>query len=169
TAGDTADYVMIWGRDCFFGYTVSPSGEVWWFANPPSRAEVPPADRADIRDRLLALLAPDRTPGADLVRATPGPILLTNQYDLPRVPAWRTDRMVLIGDAAHAVAPASGQGASLAAEDAVVLAGCLKEASSIVDGLARYEMERRERVERVVAWGSSMNNTKKQGLVGRVL
>jgi hypothetical protein len=38
-----------------------------------------------------------------------------------------------------------------------------------VDGLTRYEENRRERVERVVAWGSSMNNTKKQGLVGRVL
>jgi FAD-dependent urate hydroxylase len=167
-----ADYVMIWGRNCFFGYTVSPSGEVWWFANPPSKAEVPAGDaggRADVRQRLLTLLAPDRTPGADLVRATTGPIPLTNQYDLPRVPTWRTDRMVLIGDAAHAVAPASGQGASLAAEDAVVLARALRDSTSIVDGLTRYEENRRERVERVVAWGSSMNNTKKQGLVGRVL
>jgi 2-polyprenyl-6-methoxyphenol hydroxylase-like FAD-dependent oxidoreductase len=171
-ADEKADYVMVWGRDCFFGYTVSPSGEVWWFANPPSKTEVAAgdaADRADIRERLLSLLAPDRTPGIDLVRATSGPIPLTNQYDLPRVPTWRTDRMVLIGDAAHAVAPASGQGASLAAEDAVVLARCLRVSGSTVDGLARYEEERRERVQRVVAWGSSMNNTKKQGPVGRVL
>jgi FAD-dependent urate hydroxylase len=164
---------MIWGRDCFFGYVTSPSGEVWWFANPPSKTEVAQVDRQDIRERLLTLLAPDRTPGADLVRATPGPIPVTNQYDLPRVRTWHTDRMVVIGDAAHAVSPASGQGASLAAEDAVVLAQCLRDAPSTADGiavgLAQYDGKRRNRVERVVAWGSSMNNTKKSGLVGRAL
>jgi FAD-dependent urate hydroxylase len=31
---DGGDYRMIWGKRCFFGYTVSPDGEVWWFANP---------------------------------------------------------------------------------------------------------------------------------------
>lgn len=35
---------------------------------------------------------------------------------------WHTDRIVLIGDAAHAVHPISGMGASLALQDARVLA-----------------------------------------------
>jgi 2-polyprenyl-6-methoxyphenol hydroxylase-like FAD-dependent oxidoreductase len=30
-------YRMIFGRRCFFGYVVSPEGEIWWFGNPPSR------------------------------------------------------------------------------------------------------------------------------------
>ena len=33
--------------------------------------------------------------------------------------------VLLMGDAAHAVAPHSGQGASMAIEDALVLAACL--------------------------------------------
>jgi 2-polyprenyl-6-methoxyphenol hydroxylase-like FAD-dependent oxidoreductase len=70
--------------------------------------------------------------------------------------------MVIIGDAAHAVSPSSGQGASLAAEDAVTLGRCVRDAPTIPAALARYEQLRRARVERVVTWGSGMNNTKKQ-------
>src|SRR3712207_3898552 len=39
-------YVMVWGKRAFFGYTVSPSGEVWWFANPPSATELTRAELA---------------------------------------------------------------------------------------------------------------------------
>jgi FAD-dependent urate hydroxylase len=172
----SGDYRMIWGRDCFFGYTVSPDGEIWWFANPPSRTEPSRAElRAlgtdRLRERLLALLAPDRTPGAAIVRAATG-FGLTNQYDLPTVPTWHDGALVVIGDAAHAVSPASGQGASLAAEDAVTLARCLRgvrDPRGVPAALEEYERLRRDRVERIVAWAAGMNNTKKQGLVGRAL
>jgi 2-polyprenyl-6-methoxyphenol hydroxylase-like FAD-dependent oxidoreductase len=40
-------------------------------------------------------------------------------------PTWTKGRVVLIGDAAHATAPNMAEGASLAMEDALVLAGCL--------------------------------------------
>lgn len=168
------DYSMIWGRDCFFGYTVGPDGEIWWFANPPSRSE---RDRdelrgqrtEDVRDLLTGLLDGDRTPGAAIVRATTGDFRLSNQYDLPRVSTWHNSSMVIIGDAAHAVSPASGQGCSLAAEDAIVLAQCLRDLPSVPAALAHYENLRRDRVERVVAWGSRMSNSKKQGIVGRFM
>ncbi|MEP6730957.1 MAG: FAD-dependent monooxygenase [bacterium] len=173
--GTTAgDYVMVWGKQCFFGYTVSPDGEIWWFANPPSRAEISRAElrvltTAKIRKQLLELLAADSTVGAQIVASTRGVITLANQYDLPSIPRWHNGSMVVIGDAAHAVSPASGQGASLAAEDAVVLAQCLRDLPTIPEALHRYEHLRRARVERIVAWGSAMNNTKKQGIVGRIL
>jgi FAD-dependent urate hydroxylase len=167
------DYVMVWGRHCFFGYTVSPDGEIWWFANPPSRTEIPrdelrqlTADR--LRERLLDLIRADRTPGAEIVRTTTGDFPLTNQYDLPTVPTWHNGAMVVIGDAAHAVSPSSGQGASLAAEDAVVLAKCLRDVPGIPAALAEYERRRRPRVERIVAWAAGMNSTKRQGLVARL-
>src|SRR4249920_3723382 len=28
---------FVFGRRCFFGYFIHPEGDVWWFANPPSR------------------------------------------------------------------------------------------------------------------------------------
>ncbi|GAA2322602.1 FAD-dependent monooxygenase [Nonomuraea roseoviolacea subsp. roseoviolacea] len=171
---EPGDYVMIWGRDCFFGYTVAPDGELWWFANPPagrepSRADLRRLTTADLKARLVELLAVDDSPAAQIVRDTAGDFGLTNQYDLPTVPTWHNGSMVVIGDAAHAVSPSSGQGASLAAEDAVVLARCLRDLPTVPAALARYESLRRERVERIVKWGAGMNNTKKQGLVGRAL
>ena len=166
-------YVMIWGRHCFFGYTVSPNGEIWWFANPPSRSEIPrdelrrlTTDR--LREDLAGLLAADRTPGAAIVRATSEDFGLSSQYDLPTVPTWHNGSMVVIGDAAHAVSPSSGQGASLAAEDAVVLVICLRDVPGIPAALDEYERRRRPRVERIVKWAAGMNSTKRQGLVARL-
>jgi 2-polyprenyl-6-methoxyphenol hydroxylase-like FAD-dependent oxidoreductase len=78
--------------------------------------------------------------------------------------------MLVIGDAAHAVSPATGQGASLAIEDAVVLARCLAAPAAGSDPRAAfdaYEAERRERVERVVAYGKRLGSTKTAGPVGR--
>jgi 2-polyprenyl-6-methoxyphenol hydroxylase-like FAD-dependent oxidoreductase len=167
---EPGSYVMVWGKDCFFGYTISPDNEIWWFANPPSRTELSRTElTADgLRERLIALLSADRSPAAAIVAAS-DEFTLSNQYDLPTVPTWHQGAMVVIGDAAHAVSPASGQGVSLAAEDAVTLAKCLRDQPDVAKALSSYEQLRRARVERVVKWGSGMNNTKKQGLAGRML
>jgi 2-polyprenyl-6-methoxyphenol hydroxylase-like FAD-dependent oxidoreductase len=173
-AASPGDYNMIWGKNCFFGYTVSPDGAIWWFANPPSRTEIPREElrrltTAQLRDRLAGLLAVDKTPGAQIVQATTEEFRLTNQYDLPAVPVWHDQAMVIIGDAAHAVSPASGQGCSLAFEDAATLALCLRDAATVPQALRVYEQRRRDRVEQIVSWGSGMNQTKRQGLTGRML
>lgn len=54
--------------------------------------------------------------------------------------------MVLLGDAAHPMAPALGQGANCTFEDAYELASCLGQASSIQEALATYEQRRIPRV-----------------------
>ncbi len=46
---------------------------------------------------------------------------------IPRLPTWHAGRMIVIGDAAHAPSPTSGQGASLSIEDAVTPAQCLRD------------------------------------------
>lgn len=63
---------------------------------------------------------------------------------------WHTGRTVLLGDAVHAMLPWSGAGASMAAEDAFVLA---RELATVTDGtatldaaLTRYGDRRRPRV-----------------------
>jgi FAD-dependent urate hydroxylase len=165
---DGGDYRMIWGKRCFFGYTVSPADGVWWFANPPARSpltaeQLRAESPAELKARISALFDDDRSRAADIVRATSGDILLGNQYDLPRVTTWHADRMIIIGDAAHAVSPSTGQGVSLACEDAVVLAQCLRDHREPGDAFRAYEKLRRSRVERVVAWGSKMGGTKTAG------
>jgi 2-polyprenyl-6-methoxyphenol hydroxylase-like FAD-dependent oxidoreductase len=74
----------------------------------------------------------------------------------------------VIGDAAHASSPSSGQGASMAIEDAVVLAKCLRDLPTVAEAFAAYEILRRERVEKVVAAGARSSSTKVAGPIGRV-
>lgn len=171
---DGGDYRMVWGKRSFFGYAVAPDGEVWWFANPPAReplaagelGELTPAQR---KARLVTLFAGDEGPAEEIVASTPGTILWDDGYDLPRVPTWHAGRAVVVGDAAHAVSPATGQGVSLACEDAVVLAQCLCASPSPMEAFAAYERLRRARVERVAAWGAKMGGTKTPGPIMRPL
>jgi len=64
---------------------------------------------------------------------------------------WHTDRIVLIGDAAHAVHPISGMGASLALQDARVLAQELATGlpEDVSQALGRFEDRRRGNARRV--------------------
>ena len=166
-------YAMIWGKRAFFGYTVSPSGEIWWFANPPSAREPTRAELSATTEqwkrRLIGLFADDATPAVEIIRATAGELAGTNQYDMPSVPTWHRGPMVIMGDAAHATSPSSGQGASMAIEDAIVLAKCLRDLPNIPQAFAAYEQLRRERVERVVAQGVRSSSGKAAGPIVRVL
>jgi 2-polyprenyl-6-methoxyphenol hydroxylase-like FAD-dependent oxidoreductase len=77
--------------------------------------------------------------------------------------------MVLVGDAAHATSPSSGQGVSLAVESAVQLARCLRDLPSVPEAFATYERMRRPRVERIIAAAARTNNDKAAGPLARVL
>lgn len=162
------------GRRCFLGYAVAPDGSVWWFANPASRRELGRAELAAIsedewRRRLHALFDGDELPARQLIDASEHVFAGWNTYDFPTVPTWHRDGMIIVGDAAHATSPASGQGASMAIEDAVTLARCLRDHPSIDSAFARYESQRRERVEKVVRQGRRNGSGKTAGPVTRVI
>jgi 2-polyprenyl-6-methoxyphenol hydroxylase-like FAD-dependent oxidoreductase len=164
---------MIFGRRAFFGYVADPAGGTVWFANVP-RPAVTPSERAvttpeQWRAQLVELFRGDHGPAADLVAAGTLELAADNTHDLPSVPTWQRGPMVLVGDAAHAPSPTSGQGASLAAEDGVVLAKCLRDLPSVPEALAAYEGRRRARVERIVAQAARTGSAKTPGPVGRVL
>ncbi len=159
-------YVMLFGKRAFFGYTVSPSGEIWWFANPPSVCD---GTRAECRERLIALFAQDAGPAVEIIRSTPEILAATDQQDMPTVPTWWRGPMIIIGDAAHAASPSSGQGASMAMEDAIVLAKALRDLPDTARACAAFEQLRRPRVERVVAYGARSSSGKAAGPIGRVI
>lgn len=58
---------------------------------------------------------------------------------------WCQDRVVLIGDAAHAAPPSMAEGACLAMEDGLVLAEELSSSPSIERALARYQARQKVR------------------------
>lgn len=165
---------FVFGRRCFFGWVRHPSGEVWWFANPgrakePSRAELAAITPEAWRAHLVELLAVDASPAAAIVQATERIIGPWPTHDLPTVPTWHRDRRVIVGDAAHAASPSSGQGASMAIEDGIVLAQCLRDVPDVEAALAAYEQLRRRRVERIVAQGRRNGSGKTPGPFGRAV
>jgi FAD-dependent urate hydroxylase len=162
------------GRRCFLGYAIAPDGDVWWFANPPAPQERDPAELAAIpeaqwRRQLLDLFAGDDLPAAELIAGSEHVFAGWNTYDFPSVPTWHRDRMVIIGDAAHATAPSAGQGASMALEDSVALAVALRDGDSVPGAFAAFERERRARVERVVEYGKRNGEGRSLGPVMRLV
>ncbi|WP_329102157.1 FAD-dependent monooxygenase [Micromonospora sp. NBC_01699] len=68
----------------------------------------------------------------------------TGQMVTVRTSPWRhTDRVVLVGDAAHAVYPFYGQGMNASFEDCLVLDECLDRHADRGEALAAYEAARR--------------------------
>lgn len=169
---ESETWQFVFGRRAFFGAQRAPTGDVVWFVNAP-RDAIGREERATTSDEtwqrwLASLFVDDGWPAAELIRAGRLELAGDSTYDLGHVPTWHRDRMIVIGDAAHAPAPSSGQGASMAMEDGVVLAMALRDASSVEEGFAAYERARRERVERIVAYGARSSSAKIPGRIGRV-
>jgi 2-polyprenyl-6-methoxyphenol hydroxylase-like FAD-dependent oxidoreductase len=154
-------YDMIHGSRAFLGHTTGPDGRDWWFARVPG-PELTDRDLiaggARWQDRLADAFAADSTPAAALLRATGDPVTVVSAFDIPALPTWHNDTMIVIGDAAHAASPSTAQGASMALEDAAVLAKCLRDLPTIPEALALFEKLRRDRVERIVRAGASGEN-----------
>ena len=163
---------MVFGSRAFFGAHRTPDGDVVWFANVP-RPAIGSDERATTsseqwQEWLVGLFADDAGPAAELVRAGELELAGDSTYDLGHVPVWHRGRLLLMGDAAHAPSPSSGQGASMALEDAVELARCLRDVTGGVEAaFAAYEELRRARVEKIVAAGARSSSSKVPGRVGR--
>ena len=122
-------------------------GEAYWFLcrNKPVDAIV-----ADAQYDHMAVLrsVSEELPtalGEMIVATDPERILVDEVLDRPPSRRWGRDRVSLIGDAAHPMAPTFGQGACMAIEDAVVLAHSLRRTRNPVAGLRDYENSRRRR------------------------
>lgn len=156
---------MVFGARSFFGYLVRDDGTVLWFAN----LTEPERTRADFRavpattwlQRLRELHADDPSPVPEILAHVEGEVGAYPLYDLVHVPHWHRGRIVAVGDAVHATSPSAGQGASLALEDAYVLARCLREERALAAAFARYQAERQPRAEEVVRYARAVNRQKR--------
>lgn len=92
---------------------------------------------------------PDSVPALDAVAAWDD--LLLNPVVTVDCRRWSRGRLVLVGDAAHAMPPNLGQGANSALVDAAVLLLELRRHADLPAGLDAYERRRRPAVRRVAA------------------
>ena len=143
---DTADGGgETWGSGKRFGFARLDDGRIYWYAtvNQPAGRT---GDLASVREAFGAW----HEPIAAILGATTT-LLQTDIYDLalPLVP-FADSRVVLLGDAAHAMTPNLGRGACSAIEDAGALARHLDGAGSIASALTSYDQERRPATTRLV-------------------
>ena len=83
--------------------------------------------------RLLELTPPDR-------------LFKWGLFDRDPLPTWTRGRATLLGDAAHAMPPFTGQGAVMALEDGAVLGRLASHVGTVDELLHAYEAERHPRV-----------------------
>ncbi|MEJ3746856.1 FAD-dependent monooxygenase [Actinomycetes bacterium KLBMP 9797] len=164
---------FVFGKRAFFGYLVREAGEIYWFANlhrphEPSQRELAAVTPEQWRQHLIDLFADDTPVIRNILGNLTGDVGAYPVHDIPTSPVWHRGPVALIGDAVHATSPSAGQGASMAIEDAVVLAKCLRDAPDVTTAYTTYEQLRRPRVEKVVAYSKTLSNSKTAGPVARV-
>jgi 2-polyprenyl-6-methoxyphenol hydroxylase-like FAD-dependent oxidoreductase len=120
-------------------------GRVYWegiFRSTAGVTDGPGGRKEDVRARFGHWVEPIRS----LIEATDErTIRRSDSYARPVARTWGRGRVTLIGDAAHAMTNAIGQGANQAMEDAVVLARCLESNPDPVAALREYERKRMPR------------------------
>ncbi len=133
-----------WGRGERFGVVPMADGRVYWFAVASAPPGWPVPDESVEVTKRFASWHP---PIVALLRATdPRTILRNDILDLAHpLATFVKDRVVLIGDAAHAMTPNLGQGGNQALEDAVTLAALVADGADLAAGLRRYDSIRRAR------------------------
>ena len=151
---------MIFGRNGAFIYLPTPDGSVWWSAQ--VACPVQPDLTSIYLDELAMLFRTEpqvvQIIGAARVTSSRSGLPATLNHVLAEVPRQHTDRVVLIGDAAHPVG--AGQGASMALEDAVVLGRLLAGTPSVAAALGAFDAERRGRLGKMAEAASANRDAK---------
>jgi 2-polyprenyl-6-methoxyphenol hydroxylase-like FAD-dependent oxidoreductase len=150
---------FIFGKRAFFGYHVDPEGYIYWFVNWP-QAEEPARDAfegitdAERKQQMLEMFDEDQPVIQEIIAAAEETYPYFVSYALAKQPAsWHKGAVLLLGDAAHAISPSSGQGASMALEDALALAKCLRDVADLEQAGLIYEQLRRERTGKMYEVG----------------
>jgi 2-polyprenyl-6-methoxyphenol hydroxylase-like FAD-dependent oxidoreductase len=137
--GGVEHLVLLLGDGCFFGLVPVGGRHTYGFAGTLAGGSGGLHDRfADFGGPVpdyLARLRPSAVHTAPVEHVVPD--------------RWHRGRVLLIGDAAHAMPPHMGQGGCLAAEDALVLADELARAKTVTAGVEAYVRRRWHRVARV--------------------
>lgn len=135
-----------YGKRSLFGAHPVGGGRTYWYASKTTETD---GKDADTKRDLLDLFGDWHEEVPALIEATAN-IPRTDIYDLPRRESWGSGRVTLLGDAAHPMAPALGQGACQAIEDGIILARELGADRDPAEALRTYETKRIARTAPIV-------------------
>jgi 2-polyprenyl-6-methoxyphenol hydroxylase-like FAD-dependent oxidoreductase len=144
----------VWGGDYRFGFSAIGQRQAYWFA-PVTAPANSPMPEGSLSAWLSRQYAHFPGPIPDILRNTPdSEIIRTDLHDFAPISSWWQGRVVLIGDAAHAMTPNLGQGGAQAIEDGYALAEKLASAARPEEAFEQFQMLRMPKVRWIVktAW-----------------
>lgn len=161
---DSDDVHFVYGKNGFFGFSGVNENELMWWTNimvetPYSREELKNFDQKAEKNNLLNQYRNYSFPVSEIIQNTKK-FVRQNVFDVPFLPNYFKQNIILIGDSAHAVSPNSGQGASMALEDAMLLAKVIRDNETLETAFETFEKVRRSRVEKIVLEGRKRGNDK---------
>jgi 2-polyprenyl-6-methoxyphenol hydroxylase-like FAD-dependent oxidoreductase len=119
------------------------------------------------KQKLYNMLHENQTEWPDIVQSaleamSPDRMGFWAFYSLPPLSSWlsKSKRVILVGDAAHAIPPTVGQGANQAIEDVCALAYLLSKLSPEVhldEAAALWQAYRQERIQKILNLTQQMN------------
>jgi 2-polyprenyl-6-methoxyphenol hydroxylase-like FAD-dependent oxidoreductase len=145
------DAYEIWGKGCRLGFSKINANDYYWYMtfDCAPNTDLPTLQRRAHAESLFSQFFPRWT--TLLENTQPHEILQTDISDLKRLETWSSDRIGLIGDAAHATTPNLGQGGAMAIEDAYSLTDAIERVGLNTKAFELYEKQRREKVDWTVS------------------
>ncbi|MBP1996797.1 FAD-dependent monooxygenase [Paenibacillus eucommiae] len=146
---DRRVFTETWGTKGRFGIVPLANNKIYWFACKNAPANDSHSANAG-PSTLLANFFRYHDPIPQMLEHTPDDRLIWNDIVyLKPIRRFAFGRVALLGDAAHATTPNMGQGAGQAIEDAIILAGSLKQTPDVAAALKQYEEERVTRTGKI--------------------
>ncbi|MGG0656934.1 FAD-dependent monooxygenase [Rummeliibacillus pycnus] len=144
------EFTETWGSKGRFGIVPLANDQIYWFAC----VNAPFQDKnisAFTTNDLYHLFHDYHSLIPAILKWTKDENLIWNDIiDLKPLSRFAFDRMLLIGDAAHATTPNIGQGAGQAIEDAIILSNVLKKSKNIQDAFCEFEKQRIPKTKKIV-------------------
>lgn len=142
--------IETWGPKGRFGLTPLINNQIYWYAckNTPLNSEVYQWDLMDIKKNFADYSGLIRS---TLQQTKPEDLITTPIMDVKPLDNYAFNRILLIGDAAHATTPNMGQGACMAIEDVCVLMDELKRnGDNIIVAFEQYNKRRLKRTHYII-------------------
>lgn len=135
--------VEMWGKGKRFGFVYISDLKVYWYALTTGSPTMPDPMPAKVFKGFNPLVS-------QIIESTPSDqIIYSDLLDLKPITTWHSDKICLIGDAAHATTPNMGQGACQAVEDAWTISQCLAENEPAL-AFAKFQKQRIAKATKVV-------------------
>ncbi len=139
-----------WGTNGRFGIAPLANDQLYWFACINAPRNDPKMGAMKVLD-LLANFKEYHDPIPRILEHTEDHQLIWNDIiDLSPIGQFAFDRIVLVGDAAHATTPNMSQGACQAIEDAYVLADEMSKGEEYSKAFIAFEKRRIDRTDFIV-------------------